>query len=404
MARRIRAPYIGRPMPSSKPSSKPSSTPSSTPSAKRASKPAAKRSAAPAAPAATSQFDPDAAATGDGLFGLDTRIEDARIVVIPVPFDATTSYRPGTAAGPAAVLEASKQVDLEDLQYGPVWKAGFAMLPIPKDIAALSKSARRAAEPVIAAGGAVPGNRAHAKAIETVNAASERVHGYVAREAERILDRGAIPALLGGDHASPFGLIAELSQRHPGMGILQIDAHADLREEFEGFRWSHASIFHNVMTRLPGVGRLVQVGIRDFGMRERAFVEQSKGRVQCFYDQHLRDRQFQNGAKGAARGSWSAICADIVKSLPREVYVSFDIDGLTPDHCPNTGTPVPGGLTFPEMCHLLEVLAKSGRRVIGFDLCEVSPGAGDGEWNANVGARTLYKLLGCTLRSRGALR
>ena len=404
MARRIRAPYIGRPMPSSKPSSKPSSTPSSTPSAKRASKPAAKRSAAPAAPAATSQFDPDAAATGDGLFGLDTRVEDARIVVIPVPFDATTSYRPGTAAGPAAVLEASKQVDLEDLQYGPVWKAGFAMLPIPKDIAALSKSARRAAEPVIAAGGAVPGNRAHAKAIEAVNAASERVHGYVAREAERILDRGAIPALLGGDHASPFGLIAELSQRHPGMGILQIDAHADLREEFEGFRWSHASIFHNVMTRLPGVGRLVQVGIRDFGMRERAFVEQSEGRVQCFYDQHLRDRQFRNGAKRAAHGSWSAICADIVKSLPREVYISFDIDGLTPDHCPNTGTPVPGGLTFPEMCHLLEVLAKSGRRVIGFDLCEVSPGAGDGEWNANVGARTLYKLLGCTLRSRGALR
>jgi len=352
------------------------------------------------APAIDPHFDPDAAATGDGLFGLDTRVEDARVVVIPVPFDATTSYRPGTAAGPAAVLEASKQVDLEDLQYGPIWKAGFAMLPIPKDIAALSKSARRAAEPVIAAGGAVPGNRAHAKALDAVNAASERVHGYVAREAERILDRGAIPALLGGDHASPFGLIAELSQRHPGMGILQIDAHADLREEFEGFRWSHASIFHNVMTRLPGVGRLVQVGIRDFGLRERQFVEHSKGRVQCFYDQHLRDRQFAGGA----RGSWKSIAADIVKALPKEVYISFDIDGLTPDHCPNTGTPVPGGLTFPEMCHLLETLANSGRRVIGFDLCEVSPGANDGEWNANVGARTLYKLLGCTLKSRGLAR
>ena len=345
-------------------------------------------------------FDPDAAATGDGLFGLDTRVEDARLVVIPVPFDATTSYRPGTAAGPAAVLEASKQVDLEDLQYGAVWKAGFAMLPIPKDIAALSKSARRTAEPVIAAGGAQPGNRAHSKALDAVNAASERVHGHVAREAERILDRGAIPALLGGDHASPFGLIAELSERHPGMGILQIDAHADLREEFEGFRWSHASIFHNVMTRLPGVGRLVQVGIRDFGLRERQFVEQSKGRVQCFYDQHLRDRQFAGGA----RGSWKSIAADIVKALPKEVYISFDIDGLTPDHCPNTGTPVPGGLTFPEMCHLLETLANSGRRVIGFDLCEVSPGPNDGEWNANVGARTLYKLLGCTLKSRGLLR
>ncbi len=352
------------------------------------------------APSIAPHFDPDAAATGDGLFGLDTRVEDAKLVVIPVPFDATTSYRPGTAAGPAAVLEASKQVDLEDLQYGAVWKAGFAMLPIPKDIAALSKTARRAAEPVIAAGGAQAGNRAHAKALDAVNAASERVHGYVAREAERILDRGAIPALLGGDHASPFGLIAELSERHPGMGILQLDAHADLREEFEGFRWSHASIFHNVMTRLPNVGRLVQVGIRDFGLREREFVEHSKGRVQCFYDQHLRDRQF----KGGARGAWKSVAADIVKALPKDVYISFDIDGLTPDHCPNTGTPVPGGLTFPEMCHLLETLARSGRRVIGFDLCEVSPGPNDGEWNANVGARTLYKLLGCTLRSRGLLR
>jgi len=352
---------------------------------------------AASAPLAAS-FDPDAAATGDGLFGLDTRVEDAKLVVIPVPFDATTSYRPGTASGPAAVLEASKQVDLEDLQYGPIWKAGFAMLPIPKDIAALSKSARRAAEPVIAAGGAQPGNRTHAKALDAVNAASERVHGYVAREAERILDRGAIPALLGGDHASPFGLIAELSTRHPGMGILQIDAHADLREEFEGFRWSHASIFHNVMTRLPGVGRLVQVGIRDFGMREREFVEQSKGRVRCYYDQHLRDRQFAGGAKG----SWSAICTEIVKALPREVYISFDIDGLTPDQCPHTGTPVPGGLSFAEMAHLLDTLARSGKRVVGFDLCEVAPGP-SGDWDANVGARALYKLLGCTLRSNRLL-
>jgi agmatinase len=368
--------------------------------------PQRKPATTPTTTSATSatHFDPDAAATGDGLFGLDTRVEEAMLVVIPVPFDATTSYRAGTAAGPAAVLEASKQVDLEDLQYGPVWKAGFAMLPIPKEIAALSKSARRAAEPIIQAGGATPGHRAHAKAIDTVNAASERVHGYVAREADRILDRGAIPALLGGDHASPFALIAALSQRHRGMGVLQIDAHADLREEFEGFRWSHASIFHNVMTRLPGIGRLVQVGIRDFGLREREFVEKSKGRVHCFYDQQLRDRQFVGGAKG----SWSAICKDIIKALPKDVYISFDIDGLMSDLCPNTGTPVPGGLSFAEACHLLETLAKSGRRVVGFDLCEVSPGRKSsedaGEWDANVGARVLYKLIGCTLKSHGALR
>lgn len=357
------------------------------------------KSATRKAPVIPANFDPDAAATGDGLFGLTTTVAEANLVVIPVPFDATTSYRPGTAAGPAIVLEASKQVDLEDLQYGAIWRAGFAMLPIPRDIASLSKKARAAAEPVIAAGGAEEGNRAHAKALAAVNSASEKVNAHVAKEARAILDRGAIPALLGGDHASPFGLIRELAERHPGLGILQIDAHADLRDAFEGFHYSHASIFHNVMTRIPKVGKLVQVGIRDFGARERAFVDQSKGRVECFYDQHLRDRAFAGGA----RGSWSAISKDIVKRLPNEVYISFDIDGLTPEHCPNTGTPVPGGLTFPEVCHLLEVLAKSGKRVVGFDLCEVAPGARGEDWNANVGARVLYKLLGCTLKTQGLL-
>ena len=342
-------------------------------------------------------FDPDAAATGDGLFGLETKPEHAAVVVIPVPFDVTTSYRPGTVKGPSHVLEASMQVDLEDLQFGPIWKRGLAMLPVPRPIASLSRTARAAAEPVIRAGGAVPGNRRHAAAVAKVNAASEQVSEHVSREARRILDRGAIPAVLGGDHASPFGLIAELAKRHPGLGILQIDAHADLRESFEGFAWSHASIFHNVMTRIPEVARLVQVGIRDVGKREIDFVEQSRGRVKTFYDQALRDRQFGGT-------TWNALCKEIVKSLPREVYISFDIDGLSPELCPHTGTPVPGGLSFAEMCHLLEVLATSGRTVVGFDLCEVAPGPRGGDWDGSVGARVLYKLTGCALRSRDSRR
>ena len=377
-----------------RPSTKRSSTSASTKSGKRAA------SAARRAPVIAPDFDPDAAATGDGLFGLSTSVDEANLVVIPVPYDATTSYRPGTAHGPAAVLEASKQVDLEDLDYGPIWRAGFAMLPIPREIAALSKKTRAAAEPVIEAGGAEPGNRAHAKALAAVNVASERLNAHVAHEARAILDRGAIPALLGGDHSTPFGLIRELAERHPGLGVLQIDAHADLREAFEGFTYSHASIYHNVMTRIPKVGKLVQVGIRDFGSRERAFAEGSRGRIEVYYDQAMRDRQFAGGPRSA----WSAISADIVKSLPKEVYISFDIDGLTPDHCPHTGTPVPGGLTFPEVCHLLEVLSRSGKKVVGFDLCEVAPGAPGDEWDANVGARVLYKLLGCTLRTQGLLR
>lgn len=348
----------------------------------------------------TRPFDPDAAASGDGLFGLSTSIAKARVVVIPVPFDATTSYRPGTAAGPAAVLEASRQVDLEDLQFGASWKAGIAMLPIPRSIAALSRRARRAAEPVIRAGGAAPGHRGHARALSIVDDAGALVNRFVVGEARRILDRGAIPALLGGDHASPFGLIRELAARRPGLGILQIDAHADLRDRYEGFAWSHASIYHNVMTKVHGVARLVQVGVRDVGSREREFVRRSRGRVVSFDDPAMRSRHF----RGGPRGTWNAICRDIVGSLPKEVHISFDIDGLTPEHCPGTGTPVPGGLTFAEACHLLERLARSGRRVVGFDLCEVAPARGDGEWNANLGARVLYKLIGCTLMSRGTPR
>ena len=340
-----------------------------------------------------SSFDPDAAATGDGLFGLECSPRDAGVVVIPVPFDATTSYRAGTALGPAHVLAASRQVDLEDIQFGSIWQAGISMIPIPRDIASLSRRARAAAEPLIRAGGAAPGNAAHTKALKVVNAASERVNAFVSREAERILSRGGIPAVLGGDHSTPFGLIAELSRRHPSMGVLQIDAHADLRERFEGFAWSHASIFHNVMTQLPGVRRLVQVGIRDVGTREVDFIRRSRGRVRTFFDQRLRDRQF-------AGTTWTRLCRDVIAALPREVYVSFDIDGLTPEHCPDTGTPVPGGLTFPEVCHLLEMLARSGRRVVGFDLCEVAPDEHGGEWNGSVGARVLYKLAGCAVATR----
>jgi len=340
-----------------------------------------------------SSFDPDAAAVGGGLFGLESDQNSARVVVIPVPFDATTSYRAGTARGPEHVLAASKQVDLEDIQFGAIWKSGIAMLPIPREIAALSRRARAAAEPLIEAGGANPRIKAHMKAVNAVNSASERVNAFVSRESSRILDRGAVPAVLGGDHSTPFGLIAELSRRFPRMGILQIDAHADLRESFEGFAWSHASIFHNVMTRLPRIRRLVQVGIRDVGSREVDFIRRSRGRVRTFFDQRLRDSQF-SGA------SWSRICKQVIAALPREVYISFDIDGLTPDLCPDTGTPVPGGLTFPEVCHLLEQITTSGRRVVGFDLCEVAPDRHGGEWNGSVGARVLYKLAGCATATR----
>ena len=198
-------------------------------------------------------------------------------------------------------------------------------------------------------------------------------------------------ALLGGDHSTPLGLLQALAEKHPQFGILQIDAHFDLRKAFEGFTHSHASIMYNALD-LPQVHKLVQVGIRDYCQEEVDVVAQYPGRIHCFYDRDLR-RSVLHGE------NWWTICKRIVHSLPKEVYISFDIDGLDPSLCPNTGTPVPGGLQWEEVLMLLETIVESGRKIIGFDLVEVS-GATENEWDAIIGARMLFKLCNLTMASQ----
>jgi agmatinase len=173
-----------------------------------------------------------------------------------------------------------------------------------------------------------------------------------------------------------------LADQHEEFGILQIDAHADLREAYEGFTYSHASIMYNAL-KLKQVKRLVQVGIRDIAESEVELVRSSNGRIITFYDTMLKDALY----KGA---SWKKQCKKIIAQLPQKVYISFDIDGLDPKLCPGTGTPVPGGLEFEEALYLIRALVNGGHKIIGFDLCEVAPG--NSQWNGNVGARLLYKL------------
>ena len=158
-----------------------------------------------------------------------------------------------------------------------------------------------------------------------------------------------------------------LAQKHGEYGILQIDAHADLRQAFEGFTDSHASIMYNAL-QLPQIDRLVQVGIRDLCEEERQRADGDE-RVVMFDDWQLK--------ADAYRGmSWHQQCEKIVAALlPEKVYLSFDIDGLDPRFCPHTGTPVPGGLDFNQAIYLIQMLARSGKTTIGFDLCEVAPGA-----------------------------
>ena len=341
---------------------------------------------------AAGSFDPDAAAgAASGIYGLPYTAEESHVVVVPVPFEATTSYGGGTSRGPAAVLEASRQVDLFDHETGRPYAAGIAMLDIPKKVARWSREAKAIAKVVIEKGGAV--DRKTRAAAAKVNAYGERVNRWVYDETRALLESGRMPVILGGDHSVPFGAIRAYAERFPELGILHLDAHADLREAYEGFTWSHASIFHNVMTRIAGVGRLVQVGVRDLGQAERRMIDGSGGRIVTFYDADLAARK--EGGEPFAR-----IADDIAAALPENVYLSWDIDGLDPTLCPGTGTPVPGGLSWNEALALLRALIRARKRIVGLDLCEVSPG--ETEWDANVGARLLYKMIGFALLSRGS--
>jgi agmatinase len=338
-------------------------------------------------------FDPNAAATRDGIFGLPHTTDDAKVVLVPVPWEATVSYGAGTADAPAAILQASRQVDLFDTETGRPYERGLAMQEIPGEVRAWSDEARTVARPVVDAGG--PGDDvALLDAVAQVDRLSERMNGWVREQARRWLERGRLVGVVGGDHSTPFGAIQAMAEAHPGLGVLHVDAHADLRKAYEGFHYSHASIMYNVFREIPGVARIVQVGLRDLCEEEDALVRANPERLRAFYDPELR-RQLLDGER------WSRLVNRIVAELPRTVYVSFDIDGLDPSLCPHTGTPVPGGLSFAEATGLLRGLVEGGRRIVGFDLNEVAPDpGGHSEWDANVGARILYKLIGFALLSQ----
>lgn len=340
-------------------------------------------------------FDPSAAALPDsGIFGLPYSVDESRVVVVPVPFAATTSYGGGAERGPRAVLEASKQVDLYELDTGRPYEAGIAMLPIPEKIEAWHAEARREAEKVIALGGRVDGDADAVRALARVNAIGDAVNADVFATVRELVARGKLVALVGGDHSTPFGAIRAIAEAQHGIGVLHIDAHADLRVAYEGFTCSHASIMHNVAAHVPAVARIVQVGIRDFSEDEHRAIKTSGGRIRTHFDADLAWRMSEGE-------SWAEQIARIVEDLPSKVYVSFDIDGLDPTLCPHTGTPVPGGLSFNQACSLVARVVHSGRTIVGVDLNEVAPGPDGDEWDGNVGARVLYKMIAWMLASNG---
>lgn len=277
--------------------------------------------------------------------------EAARCVVIPFGLEASVSYGTGTAAGPAAILAASHQLELfdEELWREPCLDYGIATLREPLIPKALA--------PALA---------------------------ELAATVEAVLGAGRFPFVLGGEHALTAGAIRPFAERYPDLVVLQLDAHADLRDGYLGEHYSHAAAMRRVLD-YPNVS-LVSVGIRAISREEVSFLEAN------------RDRICMHWAKDKAH--WRL--EDIVAPLRgRPVYVTFDIDALDASVMPATGTPTPGGLQYAEALSVLREAARAGQ-IVGADLVELAPLAGFHAADYTAAALA-YKLMSYAL-SGTALR
>jgi agmatinase len=343
-----------------------------------------------------SDVDPSGVAVKNGNFLGFPEISktEADFVFLPIPWDVTTSYRQGTHKGPQAILDASYQVDLFSPELDEVWKLkvyteSLASTHAEKTLA-LNKQMRPLAEEHIAALERGEKN-ADLKKLLRINEACERVFLEYLKFSREVLETGKTLLTLGGDHSVSLGPILAHAEKFSNLSILHIDAHADLRQAYEGFTHSHASVLFNVLNSAKHkssgrIAKLVQVGIRDVSKVE-VELAQKDSRVEVFYDWDLKQASF-NGL------TWAKQVEEIIKPLTQTVYLTFDIDGLDPKLCPNTGTPVPGGLSFEQAVYLIHAIHRSGRKLVGADLVEVAPDPlRASEWDANVGARVAFEIL-----------
>lgn len=337
-------------------------------------------------------FDPNGVGTKNGNFiALPFDEQNAQIVLFPVPWDVTTSYADGTATGPQNILEASSQLDLYDPVVSKAWEMGIFMRASSEKWltrnAAMRKKAKRYIDALERGEDVKTGSLA--SDLVAVNEACESLKNWVYLETSNLLDAGKLVGLVGGEHSVPLGFLEALSERYTDFGVLHLDAHFDLRNAYEGFPLSHASIFYNAL-KIKEISKFVHVGIRDFCEAEVTIA--AGKRHKTYYDHRIKEGMFDGI-------TWRKMCKKIVKQLPKNVYISFDIDSLDPHLCPNTGTPVPGGLGYQEAMYLLGLLVLEGKKIIGFDLSEVA-GVGH-EWDGNVGARVLYRLCNLMGASQG---
>jgi agmatinase len=285
-------------------------------------------------------FEYDQLAIGEfgGTTPTTTDFEHARVVILPIPLDRTTSYMPGTRNGPHEILVASAHMELWDEEtQTDVHSIGIFTLP----------------------------------EMEFPFASMEDVVGEIRRVTAELVRHDKFPFILGGEHSITPAVVSALAAKHPGLSVLQIDAHADLRESFMGTPHNHAC----AMRRTLEFARTTQVGIRSLSPEEAAAAPALA--TEIFYDFNMR-----------ANADW---VDRVVDSLSEQVYITIDVDGLDPAIMPATGTPEPGGLSWYEALTLLRRVIER-RSVVGCDLVELSPIPGLVAPNF-LCAKLIYKIL-----------
>jgi agmatinase len=262
--------------------------------------------------------------------------KNSPIVILPVPFDATSTWIKGADKGPDAILEASANMELYDIETdSEVWLKGI-----------------HTAEPVIE--------------IESPEILAGKVH----LEVVKFLADGKFVVTLGGEHSVSIGAIQAFAENVPGLSVLQIDAHTDMRQEYEGSRFNHACVMARVRELCP----IVQVGIRSMDVIEKTYL--AKDRI--FY------------AKDIAGGNSSWI-DEVIGKLNYHVYVTIDLDGFDPSIMPATGTPEPGGLGYYDVINLMRKLIVE-KNLVGFDVVELCPIQGN-KASDFLASKLIYQLL-----------
>lgn len=281
----------------------------------------------------------------DNFLGLEeeyTGYENARVVILPIPYEATVTYCKGAGKGPNAIIDASKQVELYDREIG-----------------------KNASDIGICTLNAVKSEKNPEKMVENV---------YAAVKTE--IDNNKFVVVLGGEHSITAGAARAFKEKFSDLSVLQIDAHSDLRDEYEGSKFNHACVMKRVFDmKIP----FIQVGIRSFCDEEADFIKRNK--LKPFYVEDIRnDNAWMDKA---------------VSQLTKNVFVTIDMDGLDPSIMPSTGTPEPGGLEWYTVLDLLKKVAKA-KNIVGFDVVELAP-IDNLHFPDFLAAKLTYKLIGYCL-------